>query len=546
MSEATTGSAGAPTAPLSTGSARWSLAVRWCLVVALASAALEVAAFGLSTRLPLGLASAVHAVGAALTHLALYGVLGAVLGAVLAFLPARDPAVPVARTVGTTAFVASAVFFWTGAWTLRAEGSDLGATLFAAFPAVVLAFVYFTTRWLARRWAAGEGSPPGVVAGVGLLVVSTLLSGLAAELRQPTGLPAQRLNLVLVTVDGLSEGEQGPAFRTFASEGVSFRQAVTPTPGSTRAAHASMLVGLHPLRSGVLDDETPLRRGHRSVFEAFVADGWATGAFLSDTPLAAGCGLEQGFGTWDDGFVPAWRRPWLLAQTLGPSGHRTADETMTAFADWLGPRARRPFAVLIHLSDPVHVAQGAGPVDDAIGRLRTILDEARVLDHTVVVLVGAHGVSLSEPAWDLRDPQVHVPLAVRLPEPLQKPEVSAQVRVWDVANTLLDALRFRVMEESEGVALVAYGTGLRKATLSATLLGRDDQGRFFLGVRNNGVKFLVDADGAERMYDLESDPAERTDIAEDQPDTTRAARSIVNMERGALDRILTARGWGAR
>jgi hypothetical protein len=514
--------------------------VSWCVSAGVASGALEVLAFGWWTRWPLGLGTAVYAIVAAGSHAALYGALGAVIG-LLASPPAYDRGVPVARAVGTTVFAASAVFFWTGAWTLRQEGSPFGATVLASFPAVALAFSYFTARWLARGVAAGGPRPPLLWGALATVPLAAAASWLTAELRQPSGHPDRRMDLVLVTVDGLSEGEQGPAFRAFADEGVAFRQAVSPAPHSTRAAHASMLVGLHPVRHGVLDDAHPLARGHRSVFEWFADEGWATGAFVSDPALAAGCGLEQGFGTWDDAFVPAWRRPWLVARALerasvGDPGWRPADDTVSAFAAWLEPRKSRPFAVLVHLADPVHVAQGALPADQAIARLRTVLSEAGVLEHTVVVLAGAHGASLSEPRTDLRDAVVHVPLALRLPEPLQKPEVTAQVRLFDVANTLLDALRFRVDDESEGVALLAYGTGLRKATLSSTLLGRDERGRWFLGLRNNGVKFVVDADGAERMYDLAADPAETRDISAEQVDTVRKARAILDAERAAMQR----------
>lgn len=523
---------------LSTGGARYRTAVGWCVAAGLVSAALEILAFGWFTRLPLGVGGTVVFAGTvAATHAALYGALGAIFG-LLALPGGRDRAVPVARAVGATVFAASALFFWSSAWALRAEGSALGATVLASFPAVALAFTYFTARWLARGVAARDRAASPWAAAAVALPLAIAGSWLTAELRQPSGVPEARLDLVLVTVDGLSEGEQGPNFSQFAAEGVAFRQAVAPSPHSTRAAHASLLVGLHPLRHGVIDDDRVLPRGHRTVFEQFAADGWATGAFLSDAPLAAGCGLEQGLGTWDDGFVPAWRRPWLVRRALGPVGWRPAADTVEAFAAWLEPRRSRPFAAWIHLADPVHVAQGAGPADEAIGRVRAVLKEAGVLDHTVVILAGSHGASLSEPRTSLSDAVVHVPLALRLPEPLQKSEVTAQVRLIDVANTMLDALRFRVMDESEGVALVAYGTGLRKATLSATLLGREEDGRFFLGVRNNGVKFLRLADGRERMYDLGEDPGETTDISGAQADTVKAARGILDVEQAALDRWL--------
>jgi hypothetical protein len=539
VSEATSGNG--PAGALATGGARFRLALRWCLLAAVASAALEVLASGFTTRLALGVGLVPYALAAAASHAALVGLVASTLGAAFAFLGARDPAVAVARAIASTLFAASAVFFWSGAATLRAEGSDLGAVVFAAFPAVALAFTYFATRWLARRVVAGEGEPPLLPGAVGLLVLSVPASWLASELRQPSGLPEARMDLVLITVDGLSEGEQGPEWGAFAAEGVAFRQAVSPTPHATRAAHASMLLGLHPLRSGVISDDDVLGRGYRSVFESFAEEGWATGAFLSDARLAAGCGLEQGLGTWDDGFLSDWRRPWLVRRVLPPVGWRPADGTVDAFAAWLEPRKARPFAAWLHFSDPVHSAQGALAVDAAIGRVRTLLADARVLDHTVVVLVGAHGASVAEPVDGLGDGIVHVPLAVRLTAPLQKPEIDAQVRLLDVANTLLDALRFRVMEESEGVALVAYGTGLRKATMSATLLGRSREGEWFLGVRNNGVKYLALPDGSERMYDLAADPGETTDIAADQPQTSKAARSIVNLERAALDRLLRDR-----
>ena len=101
---------------------------------------------------------------------------------------------------------------------------------------------------------------------------------------------------------------------------------------------------------------------------------------------------------------------------------------------------------------------------------------------------------------------IHVPLSIRFPGlPPKVPEVRAQVRLMDVSQSVLDGAGFEPLAESEGVPLIAYGTGFRKATISCGLVGRDLDGDWLLGVRNNGIKVIEEKVGG--VYKAAGDPA---------------------------------------
>jgi arylsulfatase A-like enzyme len=149
-------------------------------------------------------------------------------------------------------------------------------------------------------------------------------------------------------------------------------------------------------------------------------------------------------------------------------------------------------------------------------------------------LEGAHGGADNR---TLYDEVVRVPLVVRAPERPLVPVVSAQVRLMDVAPTLLVAAGLPPLDESEGMGLADYGTGLRKVTMWTTIVGRDLDGSPLLGLRNNGIKYVVHADGREELYDASTDPGELRELGEAQPETLRQARDLLVPDQAAFRRL---------
>lgn len=510
-----------------------------CVGLGLCAAALEMVwhAVMLPAELPLasmgGLSASVAAVDGGL-----FLAIGLVLSPLL-LRRSEDLAIPGAQHLGATAFLGVATFVVPPVRQLLASGNTVGAVIVGALPFEALLLVYFGGRWLLRRTAAGEPAPPFAAVALALHLVTSVLCPVIVGIRQPIGDPVDARHLVLITVDGLGAGDEGPAWLAFADEGIRFRQAVAASPIS-RPSNASALVGLHPIRTKVIDDQGVLARGYTSAFEVLQDIGFATGAFVSSATVASGSGLEQGFGTYEDTFVPAWQRVVLASRFVQPTGHRSASETVDAFEAWFDGRYHRPFAVWLHLADPA-LAPGdpaaTQAVDDAVARVRELLASHDLLERTSVVLAGTSGPGGRSALVGIGDDRVHVPLVLRVPERPQIPVVDAQVRLVDVASTVLDAVELPGLDQSEGVALGAYGTGLRRQPMNATLLGLDEKGQFLLGVRNNGLKFALWHDGRKALFSLERDPFEQHDIAAEQEKTVQTATMLLSRERAALDAL---------
>ena len=124
---------------------------------------------------------------------------------------------------------------------------------------------------------------------------------------------------------------------------------MTPSP-VTRAAHATTLTGLHPLRHRVLGASDTLYRGYQTLQEVLDDEGYATAAFTGTEAARGESAIGQGFRVHDDG-APRWSR-LLLARYLGwnwtvaPSGSR-----VDSWVAWLEQHEQQPWMAWIELAD---------------------------------------------------------------------------------------------------------------------------------------------------------------------------------------------------
>ena len=109
----------------------------------------------------------------------------------------------------------------------------------------------------------------------------------------------------------------------------------------------------------------------------------------------------------------------------------------------------------------------------------------------------------------------------------------------DVPATVMDYLQLDAMEETEGVELIGYGEGHRKATMSCSLIGREGRdGKRLVGLRNNGVKYIKAVGGdREELYNLDEDAAEQSSLIGEQDSTLEQARGLAGTDMRALERI---------
>lgn len=455
-------------------------------------------------------------------------------------------------------------YLWQRAFVLASEGAPAGGWIaLSAMPVGFAGVAYFNARFWLRKVELDRPAPVGwVPVAVGTSLVLALGAAVTWPLRDVGGAMALEgdPNLVLVTIDGLRHDDVGalggaatPAFDALAERGALFTDAVSPTPG-TRAANASVLVGLHPLRLKVLDDDDPLSRGYSSAFEALEEEGWATAAFVSSPVVGSGSGLEQGFRAYDDDFTPGpsglgalWivRDGLALGHALGiPVPWRAGSDTAASAAAWIGRHGEHPFAVWVHLADPLlseTPAAGLRTIDTALGALVDAVHDAEATDRTTFIVAGSHGALRGAHGGQgnrtLFDEVIRVPLVVVPPQRPAVVRIDAQVRLMDLANTAVVLMGLDVLPNSEGIPLDAYLTGERTHTIWSPLVGQDLDGTWLVGMRNNGVKVVRSELGNERMYGLASDPGETTDIAAEQPSTLNTARQLLAAEQVALDKL---------
>lgn len=367
------------------------------------------------------------------------------------------------------------------------------------------------------------------------------VSAVPAKTEQP--------NLLLVTVDTLRPDALGwvagkndtPAFDAYAAEGVRFPAAVSPVP-LTLPAHAAILSGLLPRRSGVRDDGQPLPDGVLTLAQRLGAGGYSTAAFVSGAPLESTYGLDRGFALYDD----------RLTEGSAGAGERRAFDTTTAALAWIAT-ARSPWFVWVHYydaHDPYEPPQGflrGGPrgaydgevayVDAWLARLRAGLPAAASAN-LLTILSADHGESLGEHREKthglfLYDATIAVPLVFHFPGRL-KPALSREpARLIDLAPTALDLLGMAPLPEIDGVSLKPLLEGKPQSVPAAYLETRRPWTRFGwspLSALRDGSWKLIAAPHAE-LFDLSKEGREETNrIDAERPVARRLTAALREIE----------------
>lgn len=536
----------------------------------------------------------------------MYAVVGALVGGLLGLVvhplmsrlgAAQGQAVQLGLTTGALLLIPFSGFAL-DAW----ADARVPVAAFLLFMPLLLTFTSFLLGL--RLFSPGERrlSPlvlAGLVGGLGWGLL--LVSGLLLRSAQPTGGTALDSDprFVVVVVDSLRAdlgSAPTPNFDRVASAGVIFTSAITSIP-DTAPAVASLHSGLSPLHHEVLGPGDRLRRVGALLPPTFQDEGYATGGFVSSSDLSHRSSFDYGFQTFDDDFagaLPALNRLRILGllQSLGRRAPASRPDAATTdrFLSWLGGVADRPFYALVHLHGPREPFEPHGlpgfeangrpgspsvdhraildqpvsdpttaralkrlyreevvAVDEQLGRILDALQEHRIGDRTVVMVMGTGGELLGEHGdrfthRGLYEPTVKVPILLSLPRGPRDRVVSAAVRVQDFYATLLAYAEVRPRHEPESVVLLRYLTGEHDTDLSSVLIGQELDDSWWIGLRSNDMKYLAPAKAGEpRLFDLEDDPFEREDVHAQMPDTASKAERVVRPERIRLQKLLKAR-----
>jgi len=367
------------------------------------------------------------------------------------------------------------------------------------------------------------------------------------------------ISLDTVRADVAYSGKM-PGIEALRRGGVTFRQSISSVP-FTPASHASVFTGLQPARHGIrhllreqlAPEATTLAERLRSV-------GYATGAVVSCPGLNKWYGMDRGFDHYDDEIprLPDGSDP-LTTPDVKKRGLalKRAPLVVERALNWLD-RQDGPFFLFAHFFDahwPYEPPEdfcptAANPYEGEVAYsdhylqrlLRGIEERGHGLADTLIVCFSDHGEdlagwypndhagSLGHPYEEghgclLFDATQHVPLIISAPGLPRGVEVDSQVRLVDIAPTVLDLLGMD-KEDLDGLSLAEFfgpeGEGASRPAYSETYYPEERRadGQYpelvpLAAVRlqdddQNGRKKVIWKIGADTvdLYDLRTDPHE--------------------------------------
>jgi hypothetical protein len=511
---------------------RWRKGTLWAAGLGALASGIELVGLAASDALPLGFVEVLllGLIGA-LAMGALASLVAGVLGVVHAWRADAPAHRNLALQLGLTASVLALFYLAPFADVLVREERYIPAAAMLGMAVALGGGVLFNARYWLARAELGNPSPVGwlPVAAAGTAVVVGIAAGLWSQRDTGGGYALEGdPNVLLVTVDGTLP--DGAAMGALAEAGARFDRAVVPSDSSL-AVNASFLTGLHPIRHRAIAERYRLPRGMPTVARTLEAEGWATAAFVSSVAVAAHTRLDQGFRVYEDtvaGGVRGIRRLRLPSWIVGAGRVvRPPGETLDHVETWMRAHADVPWFAWVHVVDPS---------DADLARLGAMVADIGATDRTLVVVAGAAGPDAGAPFSNAR---IRRPLVLVAPgKPKELGVVEAQVRPWDVAQTLVVYAGLDAMPQSEGVELLSYLTGRRKLSMWLSMLARDGED-WLQGVRTDEVAYIFErATEDEVLYDLTSDPDQQVDLSAEQTEAVAKARGLLSGDRTALDERL--------
>jgi arylsulfatase A-like enzyme len=411
---------------------------------------------------------------------------------------------------------------------------------------------------------------------------------------------APRRHLLLIVIDTLradvfesvvSETDEGRRLAAAFGPGAWFGDAVAASPW-TAPSMGTIMTGLDPSEHGlVLEPESSVRIGltklapSASPLAAELARrGYATEAIVTNELLHPRSGIARGFHRYSLLSGATWYHPLLYLgerlEWVPAEPYQPAADVRRRFERRL-PRLlaqQRPFMLWLHLMDPhsplvAHPSLPAEPGGRSRPRLDglyrdevryTLREVARIVEElrsspawpsTVVILTSDHGEMLPsdrrKAPWPgaksyghghaLYEELILTPLVVRVPEGTHgelPPERG--LRHVDLFPRLARWLSLQDLAAEPRTTGAAASEATVNRQPDVALVGSMQEGPLQMAVRTPEFK-LIEFPGRpewSELYDLRTDPQERTNLADRKPRKLATARSLLAHERAKLGKAL--------
>lgn len=355
--------------------------------------------------------------------------------------------------------------------------------------------------------------------------------------------------VILISVDTLRAdhlpaygytGVETPHIDALRRDGVLFERAYSHVP-LTLPSHVSLLTGKLPPEHGVRNNlGFSLAESHVTLPGLLKQRGYSSGAAVSAYVLRGASGLAASFDDYDDAVAIRG------GESVG-SQQRPGSETAAIAKRWIEGHKRAPFFYLLHLFEPHTPYAPPEPyrsrwplaydgeiatADAIVGDFIASLKQQGIYDDALIVFLSDHGEGLgdhgeAEHGIFLYQEAIRVPLIVKLPRSARaNTTVSAPVGLTDVHATVART----VGAEASGVSL--FDPPKPRRIYAESLYPRIHLGWSELRSLVDGTHQFIAAPRPE-LYDLASDPAEKTNVIADQRRVFAAMRKDLDaMPRG--------------
>jgi arylsulfatase A-like enzyme len=403
----------------------------------------------------------------------------------------------------------------------------------------------------------------------------------------------ERPNLLLITVDtmrrdvlrtyGGSEvvfpNPVAPYLDQLAAESVVIDSCYTVSPRTTQSM-ATLFTGLYPSRHGAFGIFHLLPPAANTLAEILAAEGYRTGAVVTNHFLQAGRGFEQGFQGYDDQVFRS--RQEYAQNVVDRVDLMTLERPSEPFFYWVhfldphwpydapdqavklfDPAYEGPFTVFADV-DSQKVTRGeiifqntldrevrrhvqasylaeVRYMDDQLRRMMIMLKNRGFLENTIVVVTSDHGESMGEHDYfyahgeTLYQGTVMIPAFIHFPKKLDAGRVGGIVSNADLAPTILDLLRIEPPAGLDGTSIAGEVRSRRRSPRTSAPMESDYQliypenPRFHIqgpkgkwrAVVSNGFKLIRipnPAANEHELYDLTYDVLERRNVYDAMPE----------------------------